>query len=138
MVVSAGWYVAIVELWPAAAGPTSAARQGNSVLELALGYNGLGRIFGRGCGGGSGAPARPPAGGRGRRGRRRPRAGVPRAAVPAAGGGGFGGQAGLLRLFNTEIGGQVSWLLPAALALLVVGMWLTRRRPRTDRGPRRR
>ncbi len=47
---------------------------------------------------------------------------------------GFGGQAGLTRLFNGEIGGQVSWLLPAALALLLVGLWLTWRCPRTDLG----
>ena len=43
--------------------------------------------------------------------------------------GGFGGQAGLTRLFNAEIGGQISWLLPAALILLVAGLWLTRRAP---------
>ena len=51
--------------------------------------------------------------------------------------GGFGGQAGLTRLFNAEIGGQISWLLPAALILLVAGLWLTRRAPRTDRAGRR-
>ena len=47
--------------------------------------------------------------------------------------GGFGGQAGLTRLFNTEIGGQIAWLLPAALILLVAALWFTRRAPRTDR-----
>ncbi len=34
-------------------------------------------------------------------------------------------------MFNAEIGGQVSWLLPAALALLVIGLLLVRRTPRT-------
>jgi 4-amino-4-deoxy-L-arabinose transferase-like glycosyltransferase len=31
------------------------------------------------------------------------------------------------------VASQVSWLLPAALALLVIGLWSTRRAPRTDR-----
>jgi hypothetical protein len=31
------------------------------------------------------------------------------------------------------MGTQISWLLPAALVLMVAGLWLTRRRPRTDR-----
>jgi 4-amino-4-deoxy-L-arabinose transferase-like glycosyltransferase len=43
------------------------------------------------------------------------------------------GQTGWTRLFNSEVGGQVAWLLPAALVLLVAGLWLTWRAPRTDR-----
>jgi 4-amino-4-deoxy-L-arabinose transferase-like glycosyltransferase len=43
------------------------------------------------------------------------------------------GPTGLTRLFNSEIGGQIAWLLPAALILLVAGCWVTRRAPRTDR-----
>jgi 4-amino-4-deoxy-L-arabinose transferase-like glycosyltransferase len=35
-------------------------------------------------------------------------------------------------MFAGTVGTQVSWLLPAAVALLVVGLWLTRRAPRTD------
>ena len=35
-------------------------------------------------------------------------------------------------MFETQVGGQVAWLLPAALILLVAGLWLTRRAPRTD------
>jgi 4-amino-4-deoxy-L-arabinose transferase-like glycosyltransferase len=51
------------------------------------------------------------------------------------GGGGvsFAGQTGPLRLFNTLMGGQGSWLLPAALASLVGGLWQYRHAPRTDR-----
>jgi 4-amino-4-deoxy-L-arabinose transferase-like glycosyltransferase len=45
----------------------------------------------------------------------------------------FGGAAGVWRMFNTEVGGQVAWLLPLAAVGLVAGLWLTRRAPRTDR-----
>ena len=38
------------------------------------------------------------------------------------------GETGIGRLFNTEIGGQIAWLLPAALVLLVAGLWFTARR----------
>jgi 4-amino-4-deoxy-L-arabinose transferase-like glycosyltransferase len=43
------------------------------------------------------------------------------------------GPTGWTRLFNSEIGGQIAWLLPAALILLVAGFWMTWRTPRTDR-----
>ena len=51
---------------------------------------------------------------------------VQAAAHPAAAGGprrqggnvGFGGAAGITRMFGTSFGGEVSWLLPAALILL--------------------
>lgn len=109
VVVAAGWWVATVQLWPQGSRPYVGGSTDNSVLNLAFGYNGLGRVFGgsgnRGGGGGF-----------------------------AAGGGGFGGdRPGWLRLFGDQIGGQVSWLLPGCLVLLVAGLWLTRRAPRVDR-----
>jgi 4-amino-4-deoxy-L-arabinose transferase-like glycosyltransferase len=48
-------------------------------------------------------------------------------------GGGFSGAAGILRLFNSELGGQIGWLLPAAGIVLVAGAVWTARRARTDR-----
>ena len=96
MVVAAGWWIAIVQLWPAGSRPYIGGSTDNSVLELALGYNGISRISGTEGG---------------------PQTGTP----------------GLLRLFGAELGGQVAWLLPAALAALVVGLVVTARRPRTDR-----
>src|SRR4051812_6137213 len=90
MVVSAGWWIAIVELVPASARPYIGGSQGNSILELTLGYNGLGRITGNEVGsvGGGGGPA-------------------------GAAGGMWGGT-GLTRMFNAEIGGHISWRLPPA------------------------
>lgn len=131
MVVSAGWYIALVQIWPASSRPYIGGSDGNSLLELALGYNGLGRIFG-GAGNGSpggsgGAPSVPPAG-------------LDASAAPGGfggaggpGGTGFGGTAGITRMFNSSFGGNISWLLPAALIVLVAGLWLTRKAPRTDR-----
>jgi 4-amino-4-deoxy-L-arabinose transferase-like glycosyltransferase len=51
----------------------------------------------------------------------------------SVGGGNGWGQTGLTRMFGAEIGGQVAWLLPAALGLLVIGLWRSARAPRTDR-----
>ena len=39
----------------------------------------------------------------------------------------------MLRLFNDLMGGQASWLLPAALLALVAGLGGGSARPRTDR-----
>src|SRR4051812_18881510 len=105
IVVAAGWYIAIVELVPASMRPYIGGSQNNSLLELTLGYNGLGRLNGDETGsvGGGGA------------------------------GGGMWGETGLLRMFDSSQGGQVSWLLPAALITLVGGLALTLRAARTDR-----
>lgn len=46
LVVAAGWWIALVELWPADSRPYIGGSQDNSFLELTFGYNGLGRISG--------------------------------------------------------------------------------------------
>jgi 4-amino-4-deoxy-L-arabinose transferase-like glycosyltransferase len=53
MVAAAGWWVLVVQLTPAADRPWIGGSQHNSVLELALGYNGLGRVTGQEGGGGA-------------------------------------------------------------------------------------
>jgi 4-amino-4-deoxy-L-arabinose transferase-like glycosyltransferase len=56
MIAAAGWWIAIVQLWPAASRPYIGGSTNNSVLELALGYNGLSRISGSTNGPQSGTP----------------------------------------------------------------------------------
>ncbi|MGW0546958.1 ArnT family glycosyltransferase [Streptomyces altiplanensis] len=104
-VVAGGWWVAIVELWPTASRPYVGGSQTNSFLELTFGYNGLGRINGEEAGSVGGGGGR--------------------------GGGGWG-ESGIGRMFGTDIGGQISWLLPAALILLVAGIVVTWKAKRTD------
>lgn len=52
LIVAGGWWVLVVELIPESARPYIGGSEGNSALELILGYNGLDRISG---GGGPGA-----------------------------------------------------------------------------------
>jgi 4-amino-4-deoxy-L-arabinose transferase-like glycosyltransferase len=113
LLVSAGWWVAMVELWPAAQRPYVGGSQTNSVLELIFGYNGFGRLTGNevgsvGRGGWAGGP-------------------------PGGPGGGMRGGGGLRQLFDWSMGSQISWLLPVALLFLLTLLWLVRRQPRTDR-----
>lgn len=57
MVVAGGWWVALAELLPAGSRPYIGGSQTDSVLELALGYNGIGRLDGNevgSVGGGAG------------------------------------------------------------------------------------
>ena len=102
MVLAAGWWIAIVELTPARYRPYIGGSQRNSILELTFGYNGLGRLTGNETG-----------------------------SVTGGGGGGRWGATGWTRLFDDEIGGQITWLIPSALILLSAGL-VVARRVRTD------
>jgi 4-amino-4-deoxy-L-arabinose transferase-like glycosyltransferase len=131
LVVSAGWWIVAVLLTPAADRPYIGGSTNNNPLELALGYNGLGRLFGEtggGGGGGGGAPE----------GSASSTTGAAGGGFGGGGGGGgggnssFGGATGLGRLFRGEFGYEISWLLPAALILIAALVWLTWRGKRTD------
>ena len=106
LVVSSGWWVALVELWPSASRPYIGGSQTNSVLELIFGYNGLGRISGNENGSVVG--------------------GLATAAASRW------GPTGWNRLFNADFGSQGSWLIPAASILLAAGLAYTLGAPRTD------
>ncbi|MFJ4617949.1 ArnT family glycosyltransferase [Streptomyces sp. NPDC088812] len=105
LAVSSFWWAAAVSLVPASERPYIGGSTDGSAWDLIMGYNGLGRVLGgEGNGGGGGG-----------------------------GGGGFSGTAGIGRMFNDVLGGQISWLLPFAGIALVTGLVLCgRRAPRTD------
>jgi 4-amino-4-deoxy-L-arabinose transferase-like glycosyltransferase len=98
LVVSSGWWVAVVELWPTNARPYIGGSTDNSELNLIFQYNGFSRFAGSG-----------------------------RTQFFEDGG------QGLLRMFDSELGGQISWFLPLAIVGVVAGFCLTRGRERTDR-----
>ncbi|CAL9520734.1 hypothetical protein SUDANB6_03843 [Streptomyces sp. enrichment culture] len=102
LAVSSFWWAAAVSLVPASERPYIGGSTDGTAWDLIMGYNGLGRILGGEGNGGGG------------------------------GGGGFSGAAGIGRMFNDVLGGQISWLLPFAGIALVGGLVLCGRAPRTD------
>jgi 4-amino-4-deoxy-L-arabinose transferase-like glycosyltransferase len=110
LIVTAGWWVAIVALIPATSRPYVGGSTDDSVLDLAFGYNGLSRILGNDVGSHGqwgGATLRP-----------------------------MNSSTGLHRLFITEFGNEISWLLPVALFVIVFGgyLWARGRLDRDERG----
>lgn len=108
MVVAAGWWLLVVELWPADSRPYIGGSQNNSIIELTLGYNGLGRLNGNETGSVGPGGELPPGGNR------------------------MWGHTGIARMFDHAQGGQIAWLIPAALVALVAGLLLRGRAARTD------
>jgi 4-amino-4-deoxy-L-arabinose transferase-like glycosyltransferase len=106
VVVAAGWWVAAVMLTPAADRPYVGGSTNDSVLQLALGYNGLGRLDGNETGSVGFAGSH--------------------------GGASFSGASGLGRLFAADMGGQISWLLPAALIAVAALAWTSSRYGRNE------
>jgi 4-amino-4-deoxy-L-arabinose transferase-like glycosyltransferase len=107
IVVSAGWWIVAAAAWPASARPYIGGSTNNSVLQLVFGYNGFGRLFGQNGGGGGGMSG-------------------------GVSGSSFGGATGLFRIFGSEMGFEISWLLPAAIVALVAAVLLTRGARRTS------
>ena len=105
LIVSAGWWVAVVQLTPASDRPYIGGSTDNNLLNLVFGYNGIGRLSGNEQGSVGGGLTS----------------------------GSMWGPTGWDRLFLKSMGGQISWLIPGALVGLAAVLWLTRRAPRTDR-----
>ena len=145
--VSLSWAVA-VDLTPEEARPYVGSTQNNAVMELIIGHNGMARLLPGGLrgllGGGrpphpppSGAPGNPPA---------PPPSGQPLLPPPPGGGPSPGGippgrgpfsnetgEPGWLRLFNRQLGGQASWLLPLAGLGFLAAFWQVPLRRPLDR-----
>ncbi|MFZ5975681.1 MAG: ArnT family glycosyltransferase [Bacillota bacterium] len=155
-VVSLSWAIAVDSI-PASERPYIGSSGTNSVIELALGYNGLSRLNGQQGGAAGGGPGNiPMQGGRlmpGQYGVQLP-GGTPPAmpdgsnnfnnmALDRAGGGSMGrggpggeeesGARGILRLYSAQLSGLVSWfLLPAAGVAVFAGAgaiyWIRKRK----------
>jgi 4-amino-4-deoxy-L-arabinose transferase-like glycosyltransferase len=104
LIAAAGWWVLAVQLTPASARPYIGGSTDNTVLDLALGYNGINRLLGHhregtplGNWGGSTVPM-------------------------------FGGHSGLHRLFTGEMANEISWLIVVALLVVAFGTYLAARR----------
>ncbi|WP_186382477.1 glycosyltransferase family 39 protein [Amycolatopsis rhizosphaerae] len=106
LAVSLSWPL-LISLWPGDK-PFVGSTGDGSIWQLILGYNGFGRLVGADTGSLS--------------------------ALGGTLGTGFGGSPGPLRLFDTELGGQIAWLLPLALVSVAVAAWQgVRRRAGTAR-----
>ncbi|ACY20142.1 glycosyl transferase family 39 [Gordonia bronchialis DSM 43247] len=131
MIVSAGWWLLTVELWPVSSRPWIGGSQDNSILELTLGYNGLGRLNGNERG------SVMPGGGRGME----AGMGGPAGYFGNAGPGGMGGpggrgsmwgETGFFRMFEPAQGGQIAWLIPTGLIVGIAALVVIGRAARTD------
>lgn len=129
------WFVAVDRI-PPEDRPYVGSSETNSELELATGYNGLGHFLGYGIKipGRQGQTRNPVS----LRSQDSSPSGVNVSNMTPAAGSGFpagnarqlGGETGLpgpFRLFNHQMGGQISWLLPFALMGIVIALYQFRR-----------
>jgi 4-amino-4-deoxy-L-arabinose transferase-like glycosyltransferase len=136
LVVSLSWVTA-VDLIPASQRPWVGSTTNNSELSLAIGYNGLQRLTGNSSVGSanraaSGAAAATPSrsatsGGTGSGAASSTQSGGGPGNGGGPGGVGENGPTGVLRLLDTQLGGQIGWLLPLAVIGFFAAAWRTRR-----------
>lgn len=107
--VSSVWILVTDVFVPAGSRPYIGGSENDTSLDLVLGYNGLSRVFGRDAPDGQAG-----------------------AAGPGGGANPFDEGPAWNRMFNAEVGDQVSWLLPLAVLAGIAGLALTWRRGRRD------
>lgn len=133
--ISTFWWSVLVWLTPAANRPWVGSTNDNSIWSLIFGYNGFGRLLGMGGAPGGMAQAGAPAAALTAPGGSTPVA--PMGAGGGMGGGpggvGFGGETGVLRIFNESFGPNIAWLIPAAIIGGGLVVWLLRRAPRHNK-----
>jgi 4-amino-4-deoxy-L-arabinose transferase-like glycosyltransferase len=157
------WWSIIVWMTPAASRPYIGSSSQNNIWDLIMGYNGLGRLLGNRMGGGPGGGGPMDRGsfygsgvmgssladggmgfaGGGPGGPSPGMMGGPMGGGmgpgPGGGGGmgpggnGFGGQTGLFRIFNSDFGPNIGWLIPFSIVSAVLIAWLLRRMPRDNK-----
>ena len=142
-IVSTFWWSVLVWLTPAANRPWVGSTNDNNIWSLIFGYNGFGRLFGHGSGPGGGAPG----GGRVANMAQIGTQAVQSAQMmPLTGGGlgaggrgggpggvGFGGETGVLRIFNESFGPNIAWLILVALISAGLVIWLLRQASRRNK-----
>lgn len=104
MTATAGWWVALVSIWPPADRPYIGSSQGNNLFDLIFGYNGFGRLSGA----------------------------EPGAVGFIPGDAGASGPAGLLRMMDAQFRSEIGWFIPAAVMVALAALWLLRGSPRRD------
>ncbi|MFN8514497.1 MAG: hypothetical protein U0841_18290 [Chloroflexia bacterium] len=115
LAVSFSW-ATVVQLTPASERPYIGSSQTNSVFELAFGYNGLQRLFGNAFGRGSSSTDVSVS------------TLLSNTNTGGVGGVSENGPKGLLRLIDTQLGGQIGWLIPLAIVGLLAAVWVVRPR----------
>lgn len=118
LVVTSGWWIAVVDLWPGTK-PYIGGSTDGTAWQLLWGYNGFSRIVG--------GDATLPGGGLPSGMALPPGVHLPPGGLVTI----FGGEPGFGRLFGELAGGQISWLLP--LALVYLGAAALLRAPQRDR-----
>ena len=139
------WWSVLAWLTPAVNRPWVGSTNDNNIWSLIFGYNGFGRLFGHGGGPGGGAPGGGGAANMaqiGTQAAQLTQMASPTGMVGGLGadgcggepaGVGFGGETGLLRIFNESFGPNIAWLIPVALIGGGLVIWLLRRAPRRNK-----